>query len=113
MEYTCKDCFYANFNKDDSVSCDKKVLLTGKMCEIEKEKVDKSCPSHSEQPIENWRYVENRKVLSDCDDSCEICNRLVNLNDISQYGYIEVQDKNGKIIGERMQCKICRHKGRR
>lgn len=113
MDYTCRDCLYANFNDGGSVDCDRKVLLTGRMCEIEEENVDKPCPAHSSRDIENWRYVENAKYLHQCDDSCSICRRLVNLNDISQYGYIEVYDESGDAIGEKMQCKICRHKGRR
>ncbi len=113
MSYTCRDCLYANFNEDGSVFCDRKVLLTGRMCEIEEENVDKPCPVHSSRDIENWRYVENARYLHQCDDSCGVCRRLVNLNDDSQYKYIEIKNENGKVAGEKMQCKICRHKGRR
>ena len=113
MDYICRDCLYANFNEDGGVDCDKRVLLSGKMCEIEKENVDKPCPAHSSKSIENWRYVEGCKSLKDCSDICEVCGRLVRLSDITQYGFIEVQDENGKVVGEKMQCKICRHKGRR
>ena len=112
MDYTCKDCLYANFNEDGSVDCDRKVLLTGRMCEIEEENVDKPCPAHSSRDVENWRYVENAKYLHQCDDSCGICRRLVNLNDISQYGYVAVKDKDGKVVNLQMACRICIDKGR-
>lgn len=113
MEYTCKDCMYANALPSGDVDCDKKILLNGKIHKVAKSKVDKPCPSHSDKPIENWRYVESRRILRDCDDSCEVCGRLVDLNDISQYKYIEIQNENGDTVGEKMQCKICGHKGRR
>lgn len=112
MDYTCRDCLYANFNEDNSVLCDRNLLASGKVFYRDAENVDKSCIVHSSKDIENWRYVENAKYLHQCDDSCSVCRRLVNLNDTTQYGYIEVQDKNGKAIGEKMQCKICRYKGR-
>lgn len=113
MNYSCRSCLYSNFNEDGSVVCDKNLLIYGKLSRRDIELVDKDCIVHSDRKIENWRYVESGKYLSGCHDSCDVCGRLVELNDISQYGYIEVYDKNGDITGEKMQCKICRNKGRR
>lgn len=113
MEYNCKSCLYSNFLEDGRVFCDKVILLYGKEVYVEDDKIDLPCPSHSNRFIEETRCYFNNKDVRDAEDSCGVCGRLVDLDDISQYGYIEVQDEEGKFIGEKLQCKICREKGRR
>lgn len=109
----CKSCLYSNDLDGGEVLCDKVILLYGKEVYVESDKVDLPCPSHSNRFIEETRYMWNNKDVRVAEDSCEVCGRRVNLDDISQYGYIEVQDDKGSPAGEKMQCKICREKGRR
>ena len=109
----CNNCLYANGNEDGSVMCDKVLLLYGKEIYVESSKVDLPCPSHSSRYIEETRYMWNNDDVRDAEDSCEVCGRRVDMNDETQYNFIEVQDEKGKVVGEKIQCKICRHKGRR
>lgn len=110
----CVNCLYSDFLENGEVFCDKVILLYNKKIYVDASKVNLSCPSHSNRYIEDWRYTsEGVQDLRKAEDACEICGRLVDLDDESQYGYIEVQDEEGKVIGEKMQCKICREKGRR
>lgn len=110
---SCKSCLYANELEDKRVFCDKVVLLYGKEAYIDADKVNLPCPSHSNRFIPETRCYFNNDDMRNAEDSCEVCGRRVDLDDISQYGYIEVQDEEGKVVGEKMQCKICREKGRR
>lgn len=114
MDYTCRDCLYANFNEDGSVLCDKTVLITGELYYLEKDKVDLPCVAHSSKYIEEIRYMRNNQWLHDSEEGeyCQVCRRKINLEDISHYGFIPVQNESGKTTGEKMQCKICRSKGR-
>lgn len=109
----CKTCLYSNFLENGDVMCDKVILLYGKEVHVPTDNVDKPCPSHSSRFIEETRYYFNNKDMRNSENSCEVCGRLVDLNDISQYGYIEVQDEKGNVNGEKLQCRICRGKGRR
>lgn len=109
----CLNCLYANEKDNGGVMCDKVLLIYGKEVHIEADRVELPCPSHSDRYIENWRYVNDGDDLRKAEDSCEVCGRLINLDDESQYGYIEIQDELGNPSGEKLQCKICRHKGRR
>lgn len=111
----CGSCLYSNFNNDGSAMCDKKIFMTGKLLHIDKNKVELPCPSHSSKYIEEIRYMRSNKWLHESEEGeyCEVCRRWVDLDDISQYGYIEVQDDKGNPTGKKMQCKICREKGRR
>lgn len=111
----CKSCLYSNDLENGQVLCDKVILLYGKEVYVESDKVDLPCPSHSSKYIEEIRYMRNNKWLHESEEGeyCEVCRRWVDLDDISQYNFIEVQDKNGKVTGEKMQCKICGEKGRR
>ena len=96
--YNCTNCAYANEMEGGSIGCDKKLLLTGKMIIIEKDKINSKCPAHSDYPIEEWRYDRGHGLLKDADDACCVCGRLVNLNDTDTY----------LIYGNSaLYCKIC------
>ncbi len=110
----CKNCLYANELSDGRVFCDKVLLMYGKEVYIDADKTEKPCPAHSNKFIEDWRYTAiGVQDIRKADDACGVCGRLINLNDISQYGYIEVQDEKGTVVDEKLQCRICREKGRR
>ena len=110
----CMNCFYANLNEELSVDCDKKFLLTGKMYHVKNEDVQKPCPAHSHILTEESRYMRNNKWLHESEegDYCQVCRRQVDLDDITQYNYIETQDDECNVNGEILQCRICKGKGR-
>ena len=115
MKRNCKDCLYSNFNEDGSVDCDKKLLSDGMMIHIEVDNVELPCPAHSSVLIHEIRYMHNNKYIYDDGSGqyCEVCRRKVNLDEIDQYEYIDIHDETGKVIGDKMICKICKGKGRR
>lgn len=103
----CNTCLYSNFNKDGSVICDKVLLIYGKEVYVEKDKVGLNCPSHSDYPIKETRYMRDNDTLQDAEEACGICGRLINLQDDSQYEYIAY---DGSLV---TQCRICKEKKRR
>ena len=111
----CTNCLYSNEMENGVIMCDKKLLYEGKEIYIAVNKAKLPCPAHSNRYIEETRYMRNNMWLHESEEGeyCEVCRRKVDLEDISQYGYIEIQNEEGKVIGEKMQCRICRGKGRR
>lgn len=112
MRRTCKDCLYANELEDGRVFCDKRVL-EGVDIYIEEDRVGFPCPAHSSKNIEEFRCMRNNEYIHEDGEHCEICRRKVDIDDISQYRYIDIQDEDGNIIGDKIQCRICKEKGRR
>lgn len=116
----CKGCLYANELEDKRVFCYKVVLLYGKEVYIDADKVNLPCPSHSNRFIEDWRYTsEGVQDLRNAEDACEVCGRLLNLNDEDTYDVVteEFTLKNKEGIDETkreivQKCKICIDKGR-
>ena len=115
MKYNCQDCFYSNFLKDGRVMCDKRLLSEDKKIYIEADKTELPCPAHSHKFIEETRYMYNNKWRHESDTElyCDICRRELNEDEIDQYSYIDVKDKKGEVVDEKLQCRICREKGRR
>lgn len=109
----CENCLYSNFMEDGSVMCDKRLLSENKEVYVQVDKIKLECPAHSSKLIEETKYLRNNKWLHEAEEGnyCEVCRREVDLKDITQYGYIEVQDEKGDVIGEKMQCRICRGEG--
>ena len=107
----CKTCLYANELEDKRVFCDKVVLLYGKEVYIDADKVELTCPSHSDCFIPETRAYWNNDDMRDAEDSCGVCGRRVDLGKEEQYEYIMVEEGNSKV--EKMQCSICKKKGRR
>ena len=114
-KYNCTNCLYSNEMENGEVMCDKKLLSEDKEIYIQIDKIKLPCPAHSSKYIEEIRYMRNNTWLHESEEGeyCEVCRRKVDLEDISQYGYIEIQDEEGNVAGEKMQCRICRGKGRR
>lgn len=115
MKYTCENCLYANFRDDGTVMCDKKILLDGKEYIVDADKVDKKCLGHSSYPVEDWRYDRPWTYLSEADDVCQVCARMLNMLDRDSYDYVDeiYLDKNDKEKSKTVRkCKICIEKGR-
>lgn len=115
----CKTCLFANINKDGSVDCDKRVLLTGEMINIEAENVDKPCPAHSSRFIPETRYGFDNQDMRKAEDACEVCGRILDMSSKDTYDYVTEEftasddDGNEEVKKEIVQeCKICIDKGR-
>lgn len=110
----CLNCLYSNEIEGRKVMCDKRLLSEYKEVFIEANKTELPCPAHSSKYIEETRYMRNNKWLHESEDGeyCGVCRRKVNLDDISLYNYIKIQNEDGKEV-EKMQCRICKGKGRR
>ncbi len=108
--YNCNDCLYANFLKNGDVYCDKREL-EGVEVIIKNNKIHINCHCHSGYPQEETRYDRPWKYTYEADDVCEICHRFLNLQDESQYTYVEVEKDNGSKDVVR-KCRICMEKGR-
>lgn len=111
----CVNCLYANNNEDGSILCNKKIFMTGELFHVTSTKINLPYPSHSSKYIEEIRYMRNNKWLHESEEGeyCEVCRRWVDMGDETQYNFIEVQDEKGSSAGEKLQCRICRGKGRR
>lgn len=109
-KYNCKTCLFANELENGDVYCDKREL-EGVKCIIKKDKVNITCHCHSNYPLREFRIDRNWDYIRDADDVCEVCHRFLDMQDKSQYKYIEIKNKNNEKQLIR-KCKICIKKGR-
>ena len=108
--YNCNDCLYANELENGDIYCDKREF-EGITCIIPKDKIYLNCPSHSDYIREETRYMRPWKFLHEADDVCQVCHRMLDLQDKNQYKYVEVKkDDGGKNLIRK--CSICIKKGR-
>ncbi len=115
MEYTCETCLYENLRDDGSVMCDKKILLDGKEYIVDVDKVNRKCLGHSAYPVEEWRYDRPWQYLSEADDVCQVCARMLNMLDKDSYDYVDetYRDEGGNERNRTVRkCIICIEKGR-
>lgn len=108
--YNCNDCLYANPMEDGNVECDKRSMEKDIKNIITEGKVHLNCPSHSGYPILDWRYGSTG-LLRDAEDACDVCARLVDLFDDSQYDYVDVVSEDSGSVTV-FKCRICIEKGR-
>lgn len=110
--YNCKDCCFANFNKDGSVDCDVKLYLESKMIHIPKESVERiaNCASHSSKDIRDTRYGMGFRPLKLSDDTCNICGRRLNLKDTGTYSRLSLE-VDGEESSRLIKCKKCKEQG--
>ena len=108
--YNCTGCLFANKLDNGDIYCDKREF-EGITCIIPKDKVHLNCPSHSNYIREETRYMRPWKFLHEADDVCQVCHRMLDLQDKNQYKYVEVKKDDGSKNLIR-KCSICIKKGR-
>jgi len=90
--------------------CDKKLLTDDLEIYIPPDKVDLSCPAHSNRPIKETGYMRKNKYVHENGECCDICRRKINLKDKNQYEILTKEDDEGVTIT--LRCRICKEKGR-
>lgn len=109
-DYSCETCMYANPGNGKLVMCDRRLLTEGVEVYIDASKVN-SCICHSDKPVEETRYMRPNKDMREAEDACQICGRLYNNLDSSNYDVVEFVSENNQTIDVRV-CRICIEKGR-
>lgn len=108
--YSCKTCLFSNPLENGGVLCDKRKFECVEII-IPSDKIELTCPAHSEYPREETRYDRPNKLHRDAEDVCGVCHRDLNLLDRSTWGWFEVENKNSRKTMIK-KCSICEEKGR-